>query len=190
MHVTESAKGYIKMNLLLFSESNTQEVIDLFKSVFSASESEAEGQLIAGFVENLICTTRSQDLIGCIAREKETIVGCLFFSRFTVPGGQYAFILSPVAVSTEVQGTGIGQKLIQYGLDHLRYLHVSLVFTYGDPGYYSKTGFEKISEDIVKAPWPLSQPIGWLAQSLDGKEIQVIAGRTQCVKALNDPSLW
>ena len=178
------------MKFSLFSESKTKEVIDLFKRVFSESESEAEGQAIADFVGNLIATTKSQDLIGCIAEENEIIVGCIFFSRFTVPSGQDAFILSPVAVSTDVQGTGVGQKLIQYGLDHLRSLNVSLVFTYGDPSFYSKTGFEQINEDIVKAPFHLSQPIGWLAQSLNGHEIQAMAGPTQCVEALNDPSLW
>lgn len=178
------------MRFSLFSESKSQEVIDLFKSVFSASEGEAEGQVIADFVENLIATTKPQDLIGCIAEENEIIVGCIFFSRLTVPSGQIAFILSPVAVSTDVQGTGIGQKLIQYGLDHLRSLNVKLAFTYGDPSYYSKTGFEQINENIVKAPCPLSQPIGWLAQSLDGQVIQPMVGPTRCVEALNDPSLW
>lgn len=178
------------MNFSLFSKTQSQKVVDLFKSVFSASEGEAESQLIADFVANLIATTRPQDLIGCIAEDNEIIVGCIFFSRFTVPNGQVAFILSPVAVSTDIQGTGIGQKLIQYGLDHLRSLRVNLAFTYGDPSYYSKTGFEQINENIVKAPFSLSQPIGWLAQSLDGQEIQAMSGTTRCVEALNDPGLW
>lgn len=152
-------------------------------------DSDAETPLLT-ITQNLIATTKSEDLFGWVAHEKNIIVGCIFFSRFTVPDGQDAFILSPVAVSTDVQGIGIGQKLIQYGLDHLRSLNVSLAFTYGDPSYYSKTGFEKINEDIVKAPCPLSQPIGWLAQSLNGQEIQAMAGPTQCVEALDDPSLW
>ncbi len=178
------------MKFSLFSESKSQKVTDLFKRVFSASEGEAEGQVIFDFVSKLIATTKPQDLIGCIAEENEIIDGCIFFSRFIVPSGQVAFILSPVAVSIDIQGKGIGQKLIQYGLDHLRSLNVNLVFTYGDPSFYSKTGFEQISEVVVKAPCPLSQPIGWLAQSLDGNEIQAMAGSTQCVEALNDPSLW
>lgn len=178
------------MNFSLFSEAESQEVIDLFKSVFSASESDAEGQVIASFVENLIATTKSEDLIGCIAEDNQIVVACIFFSRFIVPGGQEAFILSPVAVATDLQGTGIGQNLIQYGLDYLKSLNISLAFTYGDPGFYSKTGFEQINEDIIKAPLPLSQPIGWMAQSLNGQEIKAMAGSTQCVDALNDPDLW
>ena len=42
------------MRFLLFGESKSQEVIDLFKSVFSASEGEAEGQVIADFVKTLV----------------------------------------------------------------------------------------------------------------------------------------
>ena len=178
------------MKFSMFSESESQEVVDLFKSVFARSEGEAEGLVISDFVSNLINTTKPKDLIGCIANESESIVGCIFFSRFTVPSGQVAFLLSPVAVSTGAQGQGVGQKLIQYGLDHLRSLRVNLVFTYGDPDFYSKTGFQNINEDVVRAPYPLSQPIGWLAQSLDGNKIHSMVGPTQCVKALNDPSLW
>jgi predicted N-acetyltransferase YhbS len=178
------------MKLSLYCESKSETITHFFKSVFAESEGETEGQIIAEFVANLIETTKPQDLIGCIAEEKQVILGGIFFSRLIVPSGQLAFILSPVAVSTAVQGTGIGQKLIQYGLDHLRSLNVNLVFTYGDPGYYSKTGFIQINENIIKAPCPLSQPIGWLAQSLDGQEIQAMPGSTRCVEALNDPNLW
>lgn len=178
------------MKFSLFDESKSLEVIELFRKVFSESEGQAEGQVIADFVTNLIATTAPEDLKGCTAEINQTVVGCIFFSRLTVPSGQIAFILSPVAISSDMQRTGIGQKLINYGLDHLRSLNVNLAFTYGDPSYYSKTGFEQISEHIVKAPCPLSQPIGWLAQSLDGQVSEPMAGPTKCVEALNDPSLW
>ena len=178
------------MKFSLFEPSRTQEVVTLFRSVFSASEGEAEGQVIADFVTKLINTTKQQDLIGCMAQANDRLVGCIFFSRITVPNGQSAFILSPVAVSTDVQGVGVGQKLIQYGLEHLRSVNVKLAFTYGDPDYYCKTGFQPIDETVVKAPCTLSQPIGWLAQSLDGQAIQPMVGTTRCVEALNDPGLW
>ena len=113
-----------------------------------------------------------------------------FFSRFTVPNEQSAFILSPVAVSTDVQGQGIGQQLIQYGLEHLKAIHIDLVFNYGDLNYYSKTDNYQINEDIVRAPCLLSKRIGLLVQSLDGQMIGPRVGSTEYVNALNDPELW
>lgn len=178
------------MKYSLFNASFAQEVVELFSKVFSASEGESEGQSIGRLVSNMMAKTNPNDLIGCVAIESGCIVGSIFFSRFIVPNGQVAFILSPVAVSTSAQGAGIGQQLIGYGLDYLRSKNVNLAFTYGDPDFYSKIGFEQISESIVKAPHPLSQPIGWLAQSLDGNAMQAMHGSTQCVEALNDPIHW
>lgn len=178
------------MKFSLYDKSESQEIINLFKTVFTASEGVESGKFIAQFVTKLISTTKQEDLISCVAKENNVIRGCVFFSRFIVPNEEEAFILSPAAVSTEIQGTGIGQNLIRFGLNHLKALSTNLVFTYGDPNFYSKVGFKQIGEDIIKAPYPLSQPIGWLAQSLNDEEIKAMPGVTQCVDALNDPSLW
>lgn len=178
------------MKLSLFKPSYTQDVIELFTNVFSASENESEGQVIGNLVTNLITTTEPEDLIGFVATSDKHIVGCIFFSRFTVPNNEVAFILSPVAIATSEQGTGIGQDLINYGLSHLKSSSVNLVFTYGDPNYYSKTGFNQISESILKAPFELSQPEGWLAQSLNGDSIPAMPGSSKCVEALSDQKYW
>ena len=178
------------MKFALFEPSNTDNVVKLFTTVFAASEGQKEGQSIGNLVSRLIAKTEPADLIGFTAKDSELIVGCIFFSKFVVPDNQTAFILSPVAISTTFQGKGIGQQLITYGLDHLKKLDVDLVFTYGDPAFYSKTGFREISEDIVKAPFVLSQPEGWLAQSLDGSAIKAMPGNTSCVEALSEQKYW
>lgn len=182
--------GLKQMNTTLFDLSQKKEVIQLYTQVFGDSEGVAEGQIIGELVSNMIETTKPEDLIGCVVVDDEAIVGCIFFSRMIVPSGQSTFILSPVAVSTGVQKSGIGQKLIQFGLNYLKTQGVELAFTYGDPAYYSKVGFEQISEDVVQAPCPLSQPIGWLAQSLNNDTIQPMKGKAQCVEALSDPIYW
>lgn len=178
------------MNFELFNSSYINEMIHLFTEVFSDAEGPAEGKAIGELVSNLISDTDDKDLIGCIAVQGSKLSGGIFFSRFTLPNDKIAFILSPVAVDTQFQGLGIGQQLIEYGLNYLKSKNVELVLTYGDPDYYVKTGFQQIAESVIQAPHRLSQPIGWLAQSLDGDPIKAIHGRTQCVSALSDQQYW
>ena len=178
------------MELSQFNSSLSQEVIELFTKVFSDSEGKTEGQLIGSLVSDLIATTEPQDLIGFVAITSGEIVGSIFFSRLVVPGEKTAFILSPVAIATNEQGKGKGQQLINYGISQLKSLGIDLAFTYGDPNFYSKLGFNSISESIVKAPLKLTYPEGWLAQSLDGCTIKAMKGTSHCVEALNDQKYW
>lgn len=75
-------------------------------------------------------------------------------------------MLAPVAVNTKHQGKGVGKALIKYGLNELKNRSVTVVLTYGDPSFYSKTGFQTLSENVIKAPLKLSKPEGWQGQSL------------------------
>jgi len=178
------------MELSLFNPSQSQEVIEFFSKVFSASDDETEGQLIGNLVSELIATSEPQNLIGFVSISGGDIVGSIFFSRLDLPSEKMAFILSPVAIATNEQGKGMGQQLINYGISHLKSLSVNMVFTYGDPNFYSKIGFKPISESIVKAPLKLTYPEGWLAQSLDGSSIVEMKGISSCVEALNDQKYW
>ncbi|GAB2527709.1 GNAT family N-acetyltransferase [Microbulbifer agarilyticus] len=178
------------MEFSLYTPEARDKIVALFTRVFSASEGEAEGRNIGDLVANLTSTTPADQLIGCVANDDTGIAGAIFFSRFVVPSGQLAYLLSPVAVATESQGIGVGQLLIQFGLDQLRARHVDLVFTYGDPAYYTKTGFMQINDSIVEPPYPLSQPIGWLAQSLAGGAVPAMQGQTKCVAAFANPDYW
>ena len=178
------------MQLSTFTPDHTEEVIKLFTSVFSDSEGENEGAVIGALVREMINSTPSEELQGFMAKEDNQTIGAIFYSRFTLPSNKVAFILSPVAVSTGVQGKGVGQQLIRFGIEELRSQGVEIALTYGDPNYYSKTGFQQISEELISAPLKLSFPHGWLAQSLTGKEITPEVGNTSCVSALNHQKYW
>lgn len=178
------------MNVSGYNSSQSQEVINLFTSVFSKSEGQEEGSLIGKLVSELIMTTDAQDLIGFVAIAHDEIIGCIFFSRLTFENNTNAYILSPVAVDTNHQRQGVGQQLIKFGINHLKNINVDLVFTYGDPKYYSKVGFTHVNEESIKAPLRLSYPEGWLAQSLTGNIIESISGVTRCVAALNKQVYW
>jgi putative acetyltransferase len=178
------------MEFSSYKESETTEIKQLFDSVFTESEGQAEGSLIADLVLDLMSSTKEQDIYGFVAKDGKQIVGSIFLTRLSFDAPVEAFILAPVAVQTDYQGKGIGQKLINYGIEQLKEKGVELVFTYGDPDFYSKTGFRRITEDIVRAPRELSQPEGWLCQSLVGDEIAPILERPRCVEALNKPAYW
>ena len=146
------------MELLAFNPGKTEEIIQLYIKAFSDSEGQDEGEIIGTLSSELIKHTDPQDLYGFVATENKQIIGSIFFSRLTFQNGVHAFMLSPVAIKTECQGKHAGQKLINFGISRLKENGVELLFTYGDPAYYSKVGFQKISEDIAKAPFKLSHP--------------------------------
>jgi len=179
------------MKFLKSRLESIKEIKELFNKTFSDSEGEEEGILIGNLAYDLIKNTNSKDLFVYNAVENEKIVGSIIFSRLSFEKSQVtAFLLAPVAVHTDYQGRGIGQKLINYGHDDLKKNGVKLVFTYGDINFYSKVGYNIISEEKVKAPINLSYPEGWMAQSLIDNEVSPISGNSYCVEAINDPKYW
>ena len=178
------------MKVSAYKNSDKSEIQQLFTKTFSDSEGHSEGALIGQLVLDLMNETGPYDIFGFVATENEKIIGSIFFTRLSFDAPVEAFLLSPVAVQTNHQGRGVGQRLIHFGIDRLKEKGVKLVFTYGDPNFYSKVGFRLISEDTAKAPFELSQPEGWLCQSLDDGEIEPLSGISRCVKAFNNPEYW
>jgi len=178
------------MEFLKFSPNDQKAIRQLFIRTFTDSEGETEGNLVGKLADDLMTNTDAIDLQGYVATENEQIVACIFFSRMTFSDDVNAFLLSPVAVLTSFQGQGIGQKLINFGIDCLKEQGISLILTYGDPAFYSKVGFKQISVTMIKPPFKLSQPEGWLGLSLYGEEIKPVAGNSSCVTAFNNPLLW
>jgi predicted N-acetyltransferase YhbS len=178
------------MELRAHKPSDSPSIEDLFASVFTAFEGEQEGALIGNLAKELMASTNSGDLYGFVAVDERQIVGAIFFSRLTFEKTIDVFILAPVAVDADHQGTGIGQALITHGLREMENQGVRFVITYGDPAFYSKVGFHPISHNAIKAPLELSQPEGWLGQSLTDETIETIPGHCACVKALNNPAYW
>ena len=178
------------MKLSTYAPSNIQEIKQLFTKTFSDSEGQSEGLLIGNLVYDLMTRTNEDDLYGFVATKNKKIIGCIFFSKLTFVSKISAFLLSPVAIHTKYQKKGIGQKLIHFGLNTLKENGTEQVFTYGDPNFYSKVGFNLITEKIAKAPFKLSQPEGWLALSLVSDEVKSTSGNPCCVEAFNKPEIW
>lgn len=178
------------MKFSALNPTDAGEIERLFIMTFTDSAGQSEGSTVGGLAAELMRSTAESDLYGFVATNDAQIVGAILFSRMRFEHDICAFILGPVAVSTDHQHQGIGQKLIQVGLDVLKQDGVDMVLTYGDPRFYSKVGFRVISEALVPPPLKLSQPEGWMAQSLIGNQIEPIAGKSRCVEALNKPEYW
>jgi len=178
------------MNYKILNKNNQQEVTELFTSVFTSSEGEEEGKLIGNLASELSLSVDNEQVICFGAYENESLIGSIFFTRLRFNESVLVYMLAPVAVSTKHQGKGIGQVLISYGLDELKNRSVALAITYGDPSFYSKVGFQALSENIIQAPLRLSMPEGWLGQSLNGEPIQTINGCPICVEEFNNPAYW
>lgn len=178
------------MNYRLHTKNDLRAIVQLFESVFGDSEGEAEGALISQLAEDLFEKTDENDLFNFVADDHGQILGSIFFSRLSFESGIAAFILAPVAVRTDCQGKGIGQALINYGLKELKARGVSVALTYGDPNFYQKVGFRPIPHEVIRAPFELSQPEGWLGQSLVDDTISTLSGSCTCVEALRDPTYW
>jgi predicted N-acetyltransferase YhbS len=172
-------------------ETKADAIADLFASSFTASEGVEEGALIGALARRLIAETPTEDLRVFTASEEGMLVGGIFFTRLTYEGDpRTVFMMAPVAVATERQGQGIGQRLIAHGLDALRQESVDIAVTYGDPAFYGRVGFEPVSAADLPAPQPLNQPQGWIAQSLTEAPLTPLRGPARCVAAFDDPALW
>ncbi len=130
-----------------------REIADLFTATFTASEGAEEGALIGGLVRNLLGGTAEKDLFVFTADEAGTIVGGIVSSRLTFDQDERSvFVLPRVAVATDHQGKGIGQRLLNHGLMSLRNAGVDIAVTYGDPKYYAKVGFTPITDSLLRRP--------------------------------------
>jgi predicted N-acetyltransferase YhbS len=174
----------------IIDQLKQHEVVKLFTSVFTSSEGEEEGRLIGKLSSELASNIDNEEIICFGVFENDSLIGSIFFTRLQFDQPVQVYMLAPVAVSTEHQGQGAGQALIKYGINELNNRSVDVVVTYGDPSFYSKVGFQALSENVIQPPLELSMPFGWLGQSLTGEPIPTIHERPVCVKEFNDPVYW
>jgi putative acetyltransferase len=178
------------MNHKILNKNSQGEVTNLFTSVFTLFEGEKEGRLIGNLASKLSSGIDNQEIICFGTFEGESIIGSIFFTRLRFKEAIQVYMLAPVAIRKEHQGMGVGQALINFGLNELKNRSVAVAITYGDPSYYSKVGFQALSENVIQAPLKLLMPEGWLGQSLTGEPIPTIKERPTCVEEFNDPAYW
>jgi len=182
--------GDLNMLLRTLSSIDRNQVVELFKQVFTDAHGADAGLALKQLVRQLVDASMTADVMGYGALDDEKLSGAIFFSRLKFDDPHQVYMLSPVAVSTARQKRGLGQRVIRHGLEQLRSHGADLVVTYGDPAYYGRFGFEPLSQVQIRAPHPLTMPDGWLGLALNDQPVPSIAGTPSCVAAFNDQSLW
>ncbi|MFM9454477.1 GNAT family N-acetyltransferase [Streptomyces europaeiscabiei] len=103
------------------------------------------GLVVADLVDTLRGTITPADGLSLVAELDGQIVGHIMFTRSLLDAPRRlveVHVLSPLAVMPEHHKRGIGSALVRHGLKALAERAVPLVFLEGDPGYYSRFGFE------------------------------------------------
>lgn len=166
-------------------------ITPLFLHTFTQSEGESEGILIGQLVHKFLSHTQPKDFRAFFLQSNHDLIAGAFFTRIRFEKDPLkVFLMAPVAVHPEYQGKGLGQKLIRQAHDALKQEGVMLCLSYGDIRFYSKVGYQVISEEQITAPLPLSYPEGWIACALNGTRIPTIAGKSFCVEEINDQCYW
>lgn len=166
-------------------------IVALFVESFTQAEGADEGAFIEDLVRQFINEADVQDVHVFLAWDKTALVGgCILSPLEFSQDSRRVYLLSPVAVASETQGQGVGQALLRHAFQSLRAQGADAVVTYGDPAFYGKVGFMPVSVETVPAPHPLSQPEGWLAQSLTDEALTPFIGPVRCAKPLDDPAFW
>lgn len=179
------------MQNALYNHTRNPELVQLFAQAFAHSEGEKEGTLIGDLVHQFLTITPKQDLRVFASTQGDKMMGGVIFSKMRFEQSDVnAWLLSPAAVVPSAQGTGVGQSLIRFAHQLLKNEGVQVVVTYGDIRFYSKVGYQPITEEVIPAPLPLSYPEGWIAQPLHGEALVPIQGKSFCVEALNNVVYW
>jgi len=163
---------------------------DAIQIVHQAAFGESEGETVSQLAIKLLEDKNAQSILSLVAEQNSEIIGNIIFSPVNIEGikGVSAYILAPLAVTNKFQRKGIGTKLINQGIETLRNRGADIVLVYGDPSYYTRTGFK--AGHNLEAPYKLDYPEAWMAQELVKGVLTQTQGVARCALPLNSPELW
>ena len=178
------------MNIAHILPNEKKEISNFFYDVFFQSEGKQEGLTLQELTLQLTDQIQDPSILGIKAHSNSEILGSLFLTQLQFQEGIQAYLLAPVGVHPNHQGKKIGTQLIEHAIQYLKSQDTPFLMTYGDPKYYSRFGFQGVSEQVLPPPFPLSQPEGWMYRGIKMNHIPVITGKVFCVEPFNQRNLW
>ncbi len=166
---------------------------NIIRKVHQNAFGQPEGPIVSQLAIELLVDKTALPILSLVAEENQKIVGNIIFSTVKIDGcGEDvpAYILAPLAVVKKSQRKGIGKSLINTGISTLKKQDAELVFVYGDPNYYSLTGFKPVKGNNLKPLFELEYPEGWLVLELTQGALEKAEGVVRCASSLSSPEYW
>lgn len=179
------------MKIRKSTEPEKKEILSVHEKAFGKEKGPEIGQL----VNDLFADQTAEPVLSLVAVEKDKIVGHVLFTKVTIDGcsgSLQAQILAPLAILPENQNMGVGEKLINKGLEVLKNDNVKLVFVLGHPAYYPRCGFKTAGVLGFEAPYPIPDEVSdaWMVQELFPGIIGTMKGKVKCSDVLDKPEHW
>jgi len=163
------------------------------EDVLAVSRVAFEGEDVPTLVRGLMDDPSARPLLSLIAVDGGRTMGHALFSAARVEAEEdsaSAVILGPLAVVPEAQRKGVGGLLLEAGCRRLGESGIELVFLAGDPGYYSRHGFEPAHRHGFLPPFPVTPEEAWMVRALTPDALGLAAGEVICADALNKAEHW
>lgn len=147
----------------------------------------------AWLVADLLSDPTAQPVLSLLARTAQQPVGHVLFTKATLTGGGRPVrcaILAPLAVVPPWQRQGVGRALIEEGARRLAGTGVQLLFVLGDPGHYTRRGFEPATPRGLHPPCPVVPQQAWMVRALEPGLLHVVTGTVACAASMDRPEYW
>src|SRR6056300_1782048 len=174
------------MNIRIALQTDLQAI----EAICLAAFEKDENVLIANVAQQITSEARSSQSYSLVAEQDGAVVGFIAFTQLAIESDITGFLLAPLAVHPEHQRSGIGRSLIKTGIDTLTKQSVDFLFTYGDPDYYGRFGFNTTDAAKFIPPYPLEYDFGWIGMKLRQTHAPTEPVRFGCVPALMNEALW
>lgn len=164
---------------------------DVIRKVHQNAFGESEGETVSQLAINLLEDKSASPILSLVAEQNNKIIGNVIFSSVKIEDNDeknMAYILAPLAVMKDSQGKGVGRALVNHGLKILTKHGAKLVFVYGDPNYYKRTGFK--ADHNLKPPYNLEYPEAWMVQELTQGVLAKAKGMIKCASSLDSQEYW
>lgn len=179
-----------KMMIREAAKTDLKAIIEVESQAFG----EEEGPVIVELVKRLLDDPTAKPFLSLVARDEEGITGHVLFTHACIAGHEDVGVslLAPLAVVPEMQGKGIGGRLIEEGMGLLLAAGVRLVFVLGHPGYYPRYGFKPAGRLGFAAPYPVPEEAAgaWMVRALGEDITGTVAGQIRCADEISRPEYW